>query len=278
MSNDLMVTTPTLPGIAPDAEIRAIRDQFVVSFVGTDLVTNRMPTRDERRKFLDHIERLGKDLEPIGGRHDTKVAARQPLSDLFMAYGFMRNMTDDQFAKEMAAYIHHLSEIPLFAIVAACADVKAGRVFDVDRRTGNRLPLDPDRPPSTIRLRQVAEKHVERMANEKWSFERILRAKRALDPPVSEQERKRVGDGLRSLASGLAKLSVEDRIEKERLIADKVKKQQDENDRRMLAQYEARGIRPVYVAGCLLSTHLSGKLGLHRSDKKQSAEKQTPAD
>ncbi len=251
MSKQLAAHEPTLPGLLPDAEALRLAEVFRAKFEGSCFVVERMPTTVERQTLQRRSAQLTEVLRPIGDGGG-RVAASEAIAGLLVAYGYGRN--DPRADETITVYVKHLSEVPLFAIRAACEDVRAGRVHDVDRRTGNRVPLSPDKEPSTIRLRAVAQKHVDRVAAEKYAFDKVLMAKRAVEPPASDAERAAVGARFQELAADLARQTAKKELDDAEELAAEVEARRARGDRLIEAEYEALGLTPVRnSAGTLVS-------------------------
>lgn len=251
MTRQIIAHEPTLPGLVPDAEAARLIASFRVSTEGARMMVDRMPSAVERQSLQTRAAALATSLAPISASLSAREDAAEAIAGLLVAYGYARN--DRASTSTVTLYVQHLESIPLFAIKAACEDVKAGRVFDIDQRTGNRKPLNPDKEPSTIRLRAVAQKHVDRLAEEKWRFDRILLAKYVADAPVPEHERKAVAARFVELKADLERRAAKESIEDvERRVA-REEAQRRGAERLIEAEYEALGLAPVRQGGVLVS-------------------------
>lgn len=266
--NNSTALAPTLPGLLPNVEAMRLAGSFHTMIEGHEVLVDRLPTAVERQQFWARAEAIADALRPIAGNRDDRAAAAAAIAAMLVGYGAGRK--DKAAVETVAVYVEHLREIPLFAIKAACEDVKHGRVYDVEKRTGNRVPLDPDFPPSTIRLRSVAQKHVNELAGEKWRFDRLLRAKRLIKPPISEAERARTIEKIRDLQADMARSGAEvdlaETARKVRLAAEA----QARGERLIVAEYEALGLEPVRSGGVLCSLSMM-KAGGWRVEETQLA-------
>lgn len=257
---------PTLPGLLPNVEARAIADRFRIIREGGAELLNRMPTGAERMILASRLRAIDEALAPISANKTDWDRADQVVADLLVGYGITRN--DRNAAQTITAYLKHLDKMPIFAIRAACDDVKAGRVYDVDKRTGNRIALDPDYPPSTIRLRVVAQKHVDKLLDERLIFERVTRARRALPPPPSDAERARIAAGFEELKRSMAEASLETpeeaeaRIERERA---KRERALADGEAEIEREYARLGLEPVRLGGFLVSPSIARRHVVLRS-------------
>jgi hypothetical protein len=258
MTTNLALREPTLPGLLPDAEALALADSFKTELDGHRIILDRMPTAVERQMMVRRSSEIGAALKPLSIAQIP--AAAEAIAGLLVGYGYARG--DRAAEQTVTVYVKHLEQVPLFAIRAACEDVKAGRVFDVDQRTGNRKPLNPDKEPSTIRLRQIAQKHVDALEAERWRFDKVLMAKRALPPPADPAMRKRIEKLFFGLRERLAaNMAGEDLAAAE----DAVRKTEAKIESRRLevaAEYERLGVEPVSIAGTVVSPELARKYGL----------------
>lgn len=249
--NKLAIQDPTLPGLLPNVEALRLAQSFHTMVEGYEVLVDRLPTTVERQQLSARVDALAVALRPIGESRDDQADAAAAIAAMLVGYGAGRK--DKAAAETVTVYLEHLRGVPLFAIRAACDDVKFGRVYDVEKRTGNRIPLDPDFPPSTVRLRSVAQKHVDELANEKWRFDRLLRAKRIIAPPISEAERVRMAENFRRLQADMARCSADSDLEE---TARKVKAADEaraRTEQTIIAEYEALGIEPVRNGGILCS-------------------------
>ena len=252
--NQIERTEQTLPGLLPDVEALELARGFRVVVEGLEVLVDRMPTMVEREIMMARAGAIGRALAPIGERREDREEAAAAIASMLVGYNSTRK--DKAAAETVTVYLQHLKGVPLFAIRAACEDVKAGRVYDVEKRTGNRIPLDPDFPPSTVRLRLVAQKYVEQLQGERWQFEKVLRAKRTIAAPPSEAERQRVGELFKDLQATMTASVAGDDLERAAELERKTEEQRRARDREILAEYERLGIEPMRMAGVLISPEL----------------------
>ena len=259
MNTQVAVREQTLPGLLPNEEALELANGFGATLEGFEVLIVRMPTATERQIMTSRNAALVEALTPIGESRDAQSEAATVVASLLVGYGSTRR--DKAAAETVTVYLEHLRGVPLFAIRAACEDVKAGRVYDVERRTGNRIPLDPDFPPSTIRLRQVAQKHVDAMELERSRFDRVLRAKKTLPPPICEEERRAVGERFRELQADMARRVAEGDLEETARKARLADEARTRNERLIVAEYEALGLEPVRSGGVLCSLSMMKAAG-----------------
>lgn len=262
MNKQMIAADPTLPGLLPDAEALALARSFQWIVEGTEEMLDRLPTELEREVLRRRFADLAETMRPIEARDGDRAVAAEVIAGLLVGYGYARG--DPASRQTVTVYVKHLEMVPLFAIRAACEDVKAGRVFDVDARTGNRRPLNPDKEPSTIRLRAVAEKHAERVRVEQHRFDRILRARRAMPPMPTEAERARVSELLRGLSARMAMASAGEDLARRERLARRAEEERALVEREFLAEYERLGLKPQRAGGMLISPQLAEILGIAR--------------
>jgi hypothetical protein len=258
--NQLAPTEPMLPGLLPNVEALELANSFGAGIDGLEIVVNRMPTMIERQVMAERNNALAHALVPIGERREDQVQAAAVIASLLVGYSSARK--DKAAAETVTVYLEHLKGVPLFAIRAACEDVKAGRVYDVEKRTGNRIPLDPDFPPSTVRLRTVARRHVDVLASEKDRFDRVLRARRTLPPPISQAERELVGERFKDLQAEMRSRSAAADLEEAARKVERAADQRARGDRLIRAEYEALGlVPPTTDGGALVSLSMLRSAG-----------------
>lgn len=259
--NKIAVHAPTLPGLLPNVEALRLAQSFHAMLEGHEVLVDRLPTAVERQQLSARADALAVALRPIGESSDDRGGASVAIAAMLVGYGAGRK--DKAAAETVAVYLEHLGGIPLFAVRAACDDVKCGRVYDVEKRTGNRIPLDPDFPPSTVRLRSVAQKHVDELAIEKWRFDRLLRAKRIIAPPISEAERARMAENFKGLQRDMASRSAATELEEAERKARLADEARARNEQTIVAEYAALGLEPVRNGGILCSLSMMKSAGWH---------------
>lgn len=243
MINNLIVPEPTLPGLVPDLEAARLADSFRPVHEGQHVVIDRKPTDAERAILEKRLAAINAELLPISTNAAARGAAAEVIAGLLVGYGYARG--DKRAAQTVTVYVNHLETVPLFAVRAACEDVKSGRVFDTDKRTGNRVPLSPDKEPSTIRLRAVAQRHVDVLKTERWRFQRVLTAKIA-PPPISDVERARVAAGFEALKDELVTRNAETNLAEQAASAAVAEADLKRIREAILAEYRREGLEPVY--------------------------------
>lgn len=256
--NQVEVHEPTLPGLLPDKDALDVARSFTTVLDGHEFLIDRMLDQAERDVLTRRASALSDVLMPLSKRRSDQVAAASVIAALLVGYGVGRK--DRAAAETVTVYLEHLKSVPLFAIRAACEDVKAGRVFDVDRRTGNRTPLDPDFPPSTVRLRAVAEKHVKAVEDEKFVFDRVLRAKRTLPPPIPEAERRIVAARFKELTDDMHRREAQQDLDRVEARARTDEEARARGDRLIEVEYRSAGLEPVRNGAGMLVSLSSMKL------------------
>lgn len=258
MTRQVTTYEPTLPGLLPNVEAARLADSFRFIIESHEALIDRMPTVVERQMLASRSASIDAALAPLGRNRETHDAAAEALADLFVAYGIGR--ADKKSGQTVTVYLKHLEGVPLFALIAAVDDVKYNRVYDVHPRTGDRIPLDKDFPPSSIRLRSVAEKHVSKLYEEKLKFDRVLKAKRLFAPPINEAERAKVLAGLQELSRQLGGPDPAEQhaahVASWRLHLGMLRRSED-----ILGEYAARGLAPVRAGRYAVSPELARKLG-----------------
>lgn len=194
------VAAPTLPGLLPDIEALRLADGLYVGIDGAEVLVRRLPTQVERQMLDRRRAEIEAVMAPVAASRGEGENARALIAQLLTGYGNTRQ--DKSATDTRETYYQHLRKMPLFAIRRAIDDVLNFRVYDVDPKTGGRTPLSVDFAPSPIRMRAVAQKHVDALGDEQWRIERVLRARRTIAPTISEEERARVAESARKWLAG----------------------------------------------------------------------------
>lgn len=155
--------------------------------VGGRLMLANWPSTEERKLLQQRHKLLVGSL-----RSDPrKVAAA--VSDLLSSYRNALRPGED--AKHVTAnYAKELQQVPTWAVERTCSAIRSGS-----------YPEHANFPPSTIALRMIADSYVKRVHDEATRIFEIMHAERGA-APVSEANRTRVGNGLRSLSQHLGSL------------------------------------------------------------------------
>jgi hypothetical protein len=175
-----------------------------------------------------------------------------------MFQGFI-NWKPDPNVKEQSIgwYVSELRDLPLFAIEAACKDVREGRVEG----------LKPDYPPSSARLVSLARSHADRAMRDHAMVKLLLSVKHIRDEKViDEKVAKRVGELLKDHAAKMAEGLVREDAE---VSAARSKKAIEKTDQEIRREYEAQGLKPIRgFTGKPASLSLAKKIAEWQSEAK----------
>ncbi len=239
MSSNL--PAPTIPGLAPDMEHADIVERFAAAIEterGYDALP-KMPTVDERRALTARRDALMTKLRPFEMATAEQDRFAQAFGLMVLGYPSMRNQ---EIRPITTAYALDLGKLPLFAVLAAMEDVRQRRVKG----------LDPDWPPTSPRLFEIAQKHVEKDAAALLKVQRVMAVRKAHLPPDPAMK-ERVGELWITFAEALKhKLKTQQNASWEKY-AEKYKTGESE-DRMRLEQYRAEGFEPVYRSDGTLMT------------------------
>lgn len=184
---------PSLPGLptaaipARVAEARRIIGEHAVWDEGRQTMVQTLPTREEREVLGEQLEHLQQTLRPAESDALGRKAIKDKMLSFFNGYPSLRN-ADAQVM--LSAYVDHLKEYPAWVVISAIDKIIRGEVVDVDPRTQREIPLDPDWPPSSIRIATVAKVIMRAPAEEVAKISRLLRARQA--PPELTPEQRRL--------------------------------------------------------------------------------------
>lgn len=210
MTNQLTTTTST-----PEHDVARLRTRVanLYASIVRENGVDRMPALIDsvQRKELDERRRnLYVQLRSISLTRAEQDRARAAIA-LFLS-GYLNANTNDVEGTSRA-YLLHMIDQPLFAIVAAIDDFRHRRVFDIDR-DGNRIPFTIDYAPTAYRLLDQVKKRAADVQEEHHRIVRLLAVRKTIDDPaISDAERARVAEHMRKLADGLAMKSAEIREE-----------------------------------------------------------------
>ena len=238
------LTTTTTDELYPIPEAPEVR-KLIFGMATRDRDENgkmlmlRALTTPEREAISNRMHQLAGPLAPAA---DGKIKAA--INQMFLGLGGSATGDDMEAAAMLAQYVATMRGLPLFAIKQACGRFARGEVTADE--VGEERIIKGIRP-STAYLRIVAEKIARRYWDEASVGSLVLNGVVALPPPVkTEASREHVAKVIKETA---AKLAEQDLEERKRDVADGIRRE-DEATRRhretILADYEARGLEPVY--------------------------------
>ncbi len=187
-------------------------------------------TRPEKAALGGRADELKLALRPISQASEEMRRAAEALAQLFLGFPSMRNVDAQAM---ITAYVQHMSDMPLFAVRAACDDVVKGKVKG----------LDPDWPPTSVRLVEIAEKHSRPLIEESIRISKTLTGKQTV-VEVSPEERARVGEKLKVMAQDMTKATGKEASDQAKAT---LAKMASDNQEKILAEYRRLGIEPSYA-------------------------------
>jgi hypothetical protein len=198
----------------------------------------RLPDDGERVTLQARQIALNTALRSISySAHDKKPTQLAGAAIAEMLHGFeawkaKSRAVDQDKQDSIGWYVHELRDMPLFAIEAACQDVRQNRVPD----------LKPDFPPSSARMVALARGYAEAARKEHGLVKVLLSVTTARGPELSMDRSVRVGEGLRSLADGfMANLEKQERERNEALSAKTIER----NRKDILHEHQVLGVPPI---------------------------------
>lgn len=242
-STSTAVTTRTdvaLPGLMPNPQAEQIMQSFTITELDGDRFIDRIPSSDERKIMQQRLVDLHKTLRPISTTMTDCDAAARALAAMFMAFPSVKS---DTAAERISAYVLYLHDLPLFAIQQACDDIARHRIKDID----------PDFPPSTARLHEIADKHRNKMHGEKISYDRVVTTKKLLPPPITEGHAKKMQTLFADLGKELREKNERETTEETER---RLRTMNEVARRSVVRSYELHGEQPVVSDGILISREL----------------------
>ena len=214
-------------------------------------------TREHRGILLERRQSLANQLRGLGMSVAARDRAGVAITTMFRDGWPLYKM--DNPKQVVAAYIHALQDFPVWAVESVCSALAKGLIEDA------RVEF----PPSAAQVAKLCEAKIGDMKAERARFDRVLSITEIRRAPMTGEERE------------AARLRYEEwkanqppdpedlrRQEREKERAEEAKAR---NEQRILADYKARGMQPMRIAGCIVSPSLLKNLGvLH--DRPQKAE------
>lgn len=254
-----------LPGIEPPPDVGAGRllDQFTVWDETGAVYASRLPTADERDRLTRRHAALDRNLRPLSADARDQDAVKKALAAFFLGYPSLNNADAPGM---IAAYITDLRTMPAWAAIKALEKIKRGEVEDVDRRSGRAVPLDPDWPPSSARVYQVAQRIASKPIEEHSKIGRLLGARSAV-PEMADEERAAAGARVRAMADEIRGLIARPDAS-QRAALDEREQRRRHREAAMRAEFEERcreeyadlGLEPRKIGGLMVSPELAAKM------------------
>jgi hypothetical protein len=282
MGEMVKTAAPGLPGLVDDKAADELAAAFCSMVDPTQGPRDeaqgegaRLPTRDERAKLEQRGASLVSMLRPVGQSMTDKAALAKTLAEFFLGYPSLRNADAEVM---LAAYVADLSELPLFAIRLALADIKQGRVYE-EGRDGRKVPISPDFPPATPRIIAQAQRRSEPTYALRAAVMTALGIKRVAAPPLPPEKAAALGKSLKELAAMLNLRNVEQQAKEE----ESRRRMREEAARQLEGKIEAErvaaGLPPTPPGGVVVSPQLADIVGRWRQENEEFAkEARRPAD
>lgn len=204
----------------------------------------------DKAAITNRLADVRKALRGLAGLTE-REAVGAALSAMFAGFPNAKGLDPHS---TIATYIAKLSDLPAWAIVAACTDVEHGAVAG----------MSPDYPPSASRMYQIAESKVAELRIEKRKIETVLSARPADVPARTPEEIERIATKMKVFAEDRAAKEQPDpamrarqQAENERQTAERIKR----NDADIQREYRAHGLEPVMFNGRPVSLRLAHSMG-----------------
>lgn len=232
MSREITTTNPEAQpstALADNPQVEAIiRNRVVFRAEHGSFELDRELTPPERGHLQARKAEISRHLRPLGTASEEKRRLALALGSLFLGYPQLRS--DNAAAERITAYIDALSGFPIAAALQAVEDVKTGKVDD----------LDPDYPPTSVRMGEIASKYVRKVRRERTEVEAVLAAKVG-EPDVPDDVRKARAEELLAYSAKIRAEADADRIDRvgefNAVVADKTREY-------IAAEWRRHGLEP----------------------------------
>jgi len=173
-----------------EIDARALVEEFAARIVQERGAAHlpALPTQDERKFMARYDATLHRRLRPISEALSDREHATKAIAQ--MLTGWLGQMRHVDVEALIAAHVTFLMDVPLFAIIAACDDVRHNRVKG----------LDANFPPSSVVLLKQATSYIEDVNAERYKLKRVLAVDKVLRAPVSAEETARIAKKMKDLA------------------------------------------------------------------------------
>ena len=238
MSTELTKATPGLPGIAEERDECLELIRWFYGQIDTDTGKDelpRLPTKDERAAMQDAVRKLAAKVRPVMSTMTDKEAAMRAISAMLGRFPQLQRDNID-VPGMLSAYLLDLQGLPLFAIEAACIDVRKGKVKG----------LDPGWPPASPVIYKLAENYAAAVTADLVSAERVLKICRVKPKPLPPAQQEKLAQTMREFVDRR-------KAEHENDYRDAVKKAMPSieraNNRTMAKEFERYGDEPKVGKG-----------------------------
>jgi hypothetical protein len=214
-------------------------------------------SREHRGILLDRRQSLANQLRGLGMSVAARDRAGVAITTMFRDGWPLYKM--DNPKQVVAAYIHALQEFPVWAVESVCGALAKGLVEDA------RVEF----PPSAAQVAKLCETKIAEMKGERAKFDRILSIVEIRRAPMTGEEREAAR--LRHEQWKANQPPDPEDLQRQEREKERAERSRVRNEQRILAEYKARGMQPMRIAGCIVSPTLLKNLGvLH--DRPQKAE------
>jgi hypothetical protein len=221
--------------------VRALKSGSLVE--RGQLTLMHLPTPGQRELISKRTSLIQKALALKDRR-----AAAIAVAEMLACYG---DKIKDDVRKVAALFVREMDDLPIWAIERGCTAIRMGSAPGISFTF----------PPTTIEARVLVESYIKPLVDESFEIGLVLNGRKADYVPTPE-ERERVSlkfnDLTKDLHATVEKTTAADEVERQR----KLDKLAALSDRRILDEYAAAGIAPIYASeGVLLSPDMARMTG-----------------
>jgi len=173
---------PQLPALADKGALLALAESYAGQIMQDEQLgptLRQLPSIAERAALETALRDCRELFRPVTENRAEAGRAAEAFAGLMAGYPSMRNANAEETT---STYVAFCADLPLFAIQQACHQVSHGKIEG----------LDPDWPPTAVRMHIIAETiRNKAYAREVLPIEKVLAVKALARPPLNPEQAER---------------------------------------------------------------------------------------